>query len=131
MDWNVLLQNLLYVVITGVVPILATFLVKFIKTKIEEKIQVIDNTYVKETITEATTIITNCVQSVTQTYVDNMKKLGTFTVAEQKIALDKALTQAKELLTTDAVNLIADKYTDLDAFITTIIEAYIQSTKTK
>lgn len=126
---NEMLQNLLYVVITTLLPILVGYAVSYLKSKRDEKLQSIENTYVKETITQATDIITNTVQEVSQTFVDNLKKEGTFNPAKQEVALKKAITQSKELLSDDATNLVIEKYNDLDLFIKATIESYIKSTK--
>lgn len=124
-----LLQDLLYVAITAVVPILAGYIVSFLKAQRNKGLQEIDNTYVKNTFKEVTDIILNVVDTVTQTFVDDLKKEGTFDETKQKEALEKAITQAKEMINEDGVNLVLEKYGDLDAFIRLTIEAYIQSTK--
>ena len=129
MDWNELLQTLLYVVITTGLPILLGYGVSYLKAKRDEKLQNIDNIYVKETIIDATNIIINTVNTVGQTFVDDLKKNGKFDLSKQDEALNKALNQAKDLLSLDATNLIIQKYNDLDKFIRTTIESYISSKK--
>ena len=126
---NEFLQNLLYVVITAVLPVIVGYGISYLKAKRDEKLQSIDNTYVKETITEVTDIIMNVVDTVSQTYVDDLKKEGTFKEEQQKEALNKAIYQAKDLISLEAANLIIDKYSDLDEFIRTTIESYIRTTK--
>jgi gas vesicle protein len=126
---NELLQNLLYAVITAGLPIILTYGISYLKTKRAEKLQNIENTYVKETITQATDIIMNVVDTIAQTYVDDLKKDGTFTPDNQKEALNKAVEQAKELLNDDVTELVVEKYNDLDGWIRATIESYIKSTK--
>ena len=123
------LQDLLYVVITAVVPILVGYIISFLKAQRDKGLQEIDNTYVKNTFKEVTDIILNVVDTVTQTFVDDLKKEGSFDETKQKEALEKAINQAKEMTNEDGVNLVLEKYGDLDAFIRLTIEAYIQSTK--
>lgn len=125
------LLNLLYVVVIAAVPVIVAYGAKLFKAKREEILSKIDNTYVKNTITEATDIIVNAVDFVSQTYVDSLKKAGEFTVEEQKVALEKAMEQAKGLLSSGAVELITEKYNDLDEWIKSIIESYIKTTKTQ
>lgn len=129
MNWNELLETLLYAVITTGLPILLGYGISYLKTKRAEKLQTIDNTYVKETITQATDIIISVVDEVAMTYVDDLKKTGSFDLDKQKIALEKAVTQAKTLLNNDATNLVVEKYNDLDSWIRSQIESYIKSTK--
>jgi hypothetical protein len=66
---------------------------------------------------------------VAQTYVDDLKKSGTFDLDKQKEALNKALNQAKDLMNNDMTNLVVEKYNDLDSWIINTIESYIKSTK--
>jgi hypothetical protein len=129
MDWNKLLQDVLYLVITTGLPILLGYGVSYLKAKRDEKLQNIDNTYVKETLTEATEIIFNVVDTVAQTYVDDLKKDGSFDLDKQKEALQKALIQAKKLMNDDMTNLVVEKYNDLDEWIRSQIESYIKITK--
>lgn len=124
-------QDLLYVVITAVVPILVGYFVSFLKAQRDKGLQEIDNTYVKTTFKEVTDIILKAVDTVSQTFVDNLKKEGSFDETKQKEALEKAINQAKDMINEEGVNLVLEKYGDLDAFIRLTIEAYIQSTKKK
>jgi hypothetical protein len=129
MNWKELIETLLYGVVTTGLPIVMAYVVSYLKVKRNEKLQGIDNTYVKDTLVDVTNIIINTVDTVGQTYVDNLKKNGKFNVDEQNIALQKAITQTKDLLSLDATNLIVEKYCDLDLYIRNTIESYIASTK--
>lgn len=123
------LQNLLYAVITAGLPVLIGYGVSYLKAKRAEKLQLIDNTYVKDTITDVTDIIIDAVDNIAQTYVDDLKKAGTFDETKQKEALEKAINQAKELINEDGAALVVEKYNDLDIFIRNTIEAYIKRNK--
>ena len=85
---NEILFNILSVVVTAVILPLISFagtkLITWLNTKIKDengKIQ----------LTVATTIVTNAVRSVFQTYVEVLKKSGSFDAESQKIALTKAM----------------------------------------
>ena len=129
MDWNGLLETLLYAVITAGLPILLGYGVSYLKAKRDEKLQNIDNIYIENTLKEVTDIIFNTVDNVSQTYVDDLKKQGKFEVENQKEALEKALNQAKDLMNNDMTGLVVEKYNDLDGWIRNQIEAYIRATK--
>lgn len=129
MDWNGLLETLLYAVITAGLPILLGYGVSYLKAKRDEKLQNIDNIYIENTLKEVTDIIFNTVDNVSQTYVDDLKKQGKFEVENQKEALEKALNQAKDLMNNDMTGLVIEKYNDLDGWIRNQIEAYIRATK--
>jgi hypothetical protein len=125
----VILQNVLYLAISSVIPVLVSYGVRYLKVKREEKLSKIENEYVKDTLEQATNIIFNVVDAVTQTYVDDLKKEGTFDLEKQKIALNKALTQVKSLMNEEVTDLIVEKYNDADEWIRSQIEAYIKNTK--
>ena len=74
-------------------------------------------------------IIVQCVDTTTQTYVDNLKKTGSFTVEAQEEALKQTLTHINNLLSeTDTETL--NKYVgDASTWITTSIQSYIQESK--
>lgn len=129
MDWKELIETLLYAVITTGLPILLTYSVSYLKAKRNEKLQNIENTYIKDTLIDATNIIINTVDAVSQTYVNDLKENGKFKTEEQNEALRKAINQTKELLSLDAINLIVEKYNDIDLYIRNTIESYIASTK--
>ena len=123
------LQEFIYAVASVGLPIIITYVISYIKAKRDEKLLNIDNTYVKETIKDATNIVFNVVDTVAQKYVDDLKKAGKFDVNEQKEALLKAIDETKNLLNNDAINLITEKYNDLDSWIRTTIESYIKASK--
>jgi len=123
------LQEFIYAVVSVGLPIIITYVITYIKAKRDEKLQNIDNTYVKETLEDATEIVFKAVDTVAQQYVDELKKAGKFDIKEQKEALTKAIDQTKNLLNNEAINLITEKYNDLDSWIRTTIESYIKASK--
>lgn len=129
MDWNGLLQTLLYAVITAGLPVLLVYGISLLKVKRDEKLQNINNEYIKNIIVDATNIVLGVVDTVGQTYVDDLKKEGKFDAEKQKEALNKALSQAKNLMNDEMVTLVVDKYNDLDTWIRTQIESYIKNSK--
>ena len=85
----------------------------------------------KPYITVATTIVTNAVRSIFQTYVDTLKKNGTFDLERQKIALTKAKDEALAQMIDDIKRYITKNYIDLETWLTTQIEATINILKNK
>ena len=85
---NEILFNILSVVVTAVILPLISFagtkLITWLNTKITDENG-------KIPLTVATTIVTNAVRSVFQTYVEVLKKSGSFDAESQKIALTKAM----------------------------------------
>ena len=129
MNWNELLQTLLYTVITTILPIITAYIISFLKAKRDEKLQDINNEYIRNTLKDAMDIILDTVDTISQTFVDDLKKDGKFDKDKQKEALEKAINQAKKLMSEEVISLIIEKYNDLDEWIRTQIEAYIKKNK--
>ena len=125
---NEFLMNILSVVVTAVILPLISFagtkLISYLNSKIK------DNN-AKELLTTATTIVTNAVRSVFQTYVDSLKASGSFDAHAQTVALTKAKDIALEQMTDEVKNFIAKNYGSVDAWLTTTIESTINLIKSK
>lgn len=63
--------------------------------------------------------------------MDTLKKNGTFDLESQKIALTKAKDEALAQMTDDIKEYITKNYGDLEAWLTTQIEATINILKNK
>ena len=125
---NEILMNIISVLVTAVILPLISFagskLIAWLNAKIKDengKIQ----------LTVATTIVTNAVRSVFQTYVDTLKKKDIFDLESQKIALTKAKDEAFAQMTDDSKEYLTKNYGDLEAWLTTQIEATINVLKNK
>ena len=125
---NEILMNIISVLVTAVILPLIFFagskLIAWLNAKIKDengKIQ----------LTVATTIVTNAVRSVFQTYVDTLKKNDIFDLESQKIALTKAKDEAFAQMTDDIKEYITKNYGDLEAWLTTQIKATINVLKNK
>lgn len=123
---NEILISVLSVVITGVVIPLITWagtaLVKWLNTKVK-------NEKSAEFLTTATTIVLNSVKTVFQTYVESLKKNGSFDEASQKLALTKAKEIALSQFNDEVTNYITENYGDFNNWLTIQIEATIDSLK--
>lgn len=64
-----------------------------------------------------------------QTYVDDLKKIGTFTEENQRIAMQKALEVAKKQLTQEALEFITTAYGDITEYLTSRLEAEVRNQK--
>lgn len=123
---NELLLNILSVVVSAVVlPLISLIgakLVSFINTKIS-------NEKASKLLTSATEIVTSAVRSVFQTYVEALKKAGTFDKESQLSALNQAKDIALSQMTDDIKEYISKNYGDLDSWLTTQIESTINLLK--
>lgn len=124
-----LLLDLLYVIIIGTVPVVAKYVISFLVAK-KEQIEIsTENKVLSDTVNDAVDLIIKAVNTVSQTYVDGLKKEGKFTEDAQKEAFEKAFSTAKMLISEESLILLGSLYTDVDSWIRIQIESYILESK--
>ena len=125
---NEIIINIISVVVTSIVlpliSIAGAKLIQFINSKIK-------NNKAADLLTTATTIVINVVRSVFQTYVEALKKEGSFNKDAQIIALNKAKDIALTQMTDDVKDYLVTTYGSLDTWLDTNIEATINILKNK
>lgn len=123
---NDIIFNIISVVVTAVIlPLISyagTRLITWLNAKIKDE-------NAKQQLTVATDIVTSAVRSVFQTYVEALKKNGTFDKESQKVALIKAKDEALSQMSDDIKDYITKNYGDLQTWLTTQIEATINVLK--
>lgn len=123
---NDIIFNIISVVVTAVIlPLISyagTRLITWLNAKIKDE-------NAKQQLTVATDIVTNAVRSVFQTYVEALKKNGTFDKESQKVALIKAKDEALSQMSDEIKDYITKNYGDLQTWLTTQIEATINILK--
>ena len=123
---NELFINIISVVVTVVVipliTLLGTKLIKWITTKIDDEKSA-------RILSDASTIILNSVKTVFQTYVDALKKNGTFNQSAQEEAMNKAKEIALSQLSSETIKFIEKNYGDAGSWLTVQIEATINTLK--
>ena len=129
MEWNEALHELLYVMIVVVLPLLVRYIVVYLNVKTKEYSSQIQNETLRKYVDDANEIIATIVLSVSQTYVDAMKKAGKFTPEAQETAKNMAVEQAKQMISEASRNAIITLYNDFDAYINSQIEALVRTTK--
>lgn len=125
---NEIIINIISVVVTSIVlpliSIAGAKLIQFINSKIK-------NNKAADLLTTATTIVINAVRSVFQTYVEALKKEGSFNKDAQIIALNKAKDIALTQMTNEVKDYLVTTYGSLDSWLDTNIEATINILKNK
>ena len=121
--------ELLQAVATAAIPVCAAFLVQFLRRKSEEIGAQVDSLTTKELLAEVTEAVTTAVTYTSQTYVDALKKGGTFDKEAQMEALQKSKDKTLALLSASAKDVLAKIYGDLDAYLETKIEAEVRAQK--
>lgn len=125
---NEIILNIISVVVTAVILPLISYagarLIAWLNAKIKDG-------NAKQQLTVATDIVMNAVRSVFQTYVETLKKNGTFDKESQKVALIKAKDDALAQMSDEIKDYITKNYGDLETWITTQIESTINILKNK
>lgn len=131
MDENMtaILTTIIQVVIIPAIPVLVTYLVKYLKAKTEQTTTKIDNELIRMYLQEAADAVLQGVTYTTQTYVDTLKKQGKWDEEAQKIAFNTAKDVALKLLTEEAKQMITDMYGDLTVWLDTKIEQTVKEQK--
>lgn len=125
MEWqNVLnlIWSIVGVILTGIASWATTMLIKWLNSKIKDK-------QLAKWSTELTLIVMNAVKEVFQTYVDSLKKEGSFTKEKQEEALKKCLNIINGQLSLELKEYIENNYGDITSYLTTLIESSIYSLK--
>ena len=129
MDWLNLLADIFEVCIIPLLGVLTAYAVKYIQVKSAEITEKTDNALAdKYTIMLADTI-SACVLATNQTYVESLKKQGSFDAEAQKVAFNMTLNAVMEILSDDAKEYLSEAFGDLNSYITSQIEASVNVNK--
>jgi len=125
-----ILTTLVQVVVIPAIPVLVTYLVKYLKAKADQTTTKINNELIRAYLQEATDAVLQAVTYTAQTYVDTLKKQGKFDKEAQHTAFNTAKDIALKLLTDEAKQMIEDLYGDLMLWLETKIEQTVKEQKT-
>lgn len=115
-----------------IIPLLAVltgYLVQWIKAKTAEATEKNQKDVFDKYITMLGETIAKCVSATNQTYVDALKKAGSFDAEAQKHAFDMTLNAVMNVLGKDAIEYLTAIYGDLTGYLTTLIEAEVKAQK--
>lgn len=125
-----LLAEIMEVVIIPLLGILTAYVVKLVNAKINEISDERNSVLEKKYLDMLSETITNCVMATTQTYVESLKKQGSFDAAAQKEAFNQTYTAVVNILSEEAKEYLTEAVGDLQLYITQKIEAEVNLTKT-
>lgn len=126
---NEFLSTLLQAVLIAAVPVIAGAIIKGAQAGIRYLASKTDNETAKKYLADVDAAISTAVTYTSQTYVDALKKSGSFTKENQEEALKKAVEQAEKLLTAEARSFLEKAYGDLNAYLVSKIEAEVRVQK--
>ena len=124
-----ILKDILYILITAAVPVLTTYVCRFLYAKWTESKEKIENEKISSTLNNVVVMVLDVVTSVNQTFVDELKKNGEFNKKAAKEAFNKSKETALKMLSEDAAEIITMVYGDIDVYLDTLIEATVKQLK--
>ena len=129
MEWLALLYQVIEVCVIPLLGVLTAYLIKYLNKKSLEIQNKVDSDTADKYIAMLTETISACVTATTQTYVEALKKQNAFTEEAQKEAFQLTFNAVLAVLTDDAKKYLTEIYGDLNAYITTKIEAEVKAQK--
>ena len=129
MDWLNLLTQIFEVCIIPLLGILTTYIVKYIQVKSAEITEKTDNAIIDKYTVMLADTISACVLATNQTYVEALKKQGSFDAEAQKTAFNMTLNAVMNILSDDAKKYLSEAFGDLNSYITSQIEASVNVNK--
>lgn len=126
---NEFLSALLQAVIIAAVPVCAGAIVKGVKALANNLSTKTDSELAKKYLADAADAITTAVSLVNQTYVDGLKKSGTFTKENQEEALSRAIKEAVNLMRHETLAFLKEAYGDMNDYLVSKIEAEVRLQK--
>lgn len=123
------LSDLLIAVITATVPVLTVYGVSLIRKVAANAAAQTDNTKAQGYITEIGIAVSDAVSATSQTYVDALKKAGSFTKEAQTEAAQRALATCIASISPAAAAFIEQAYGDMKDYLMTRIEAQVRAQK--
>lgn len=132
MEISEVINYVLYIVLTAVLPVIAAYAVNLIKAKIIESGLIADaakNEMLGQIIESALSDVMDAVLYVNQVYTDSLKASGRFDETAQKEAFNRAYVESINLISDQAKKAIEQLYGSFDKWLKLKIEASVNSAK--
>ena len=129
MDWLDILYKVFEVAIIPLLGAATLYLITLINTKKEEIKKQTKSETTKKYIEMLDDTIINCIIATNQTYVDALKKAGSFDTEAQKHAFKLTYDAVMAILTDEAQMYLNEAIKDLNVYITNKIESGVVAVK--
>ena len=110
-------------------PVLVTYVCKFLYAKWTEGKVKIENEKISTTLDSVVTMVLDVVEATNQTFVDELKKKGEFTTNAALEAFNISKEKALKMLSNEAADIITTVYGDVNVYLDTLIEATVKQLK--
>ena len=132
MEFSEMLNYVLYVVLTVILPVVAKYAVDLIKTKIKESNIIADatkNEDLSKIVEGALSDVMDAVLYINQIYVDSLKSSGRFDKEAQEEAFNRAYVEAMNMISDEAKKVIEQLYGSFDKWLKLKIESSVNMAK--
>lgn len=132
MEFSEMINYVLYVVLTVIMPVVAKYLVDLIKTKIKESNIIADatkNEDLSKIVEGALSDVMDAVLYVNQVYTDSLKASGKFDKEAQAEAFNRAYAEAINMISDEAKKVIEQLYGSFDKWLKLKIESSVNMAK--
>lgn len=129
LDWLDILYKIFEVALIPILAAATLYVVALIKAKKQELLEKTKNETTKKYIEMLDKTITECVIATNQTYVEALKKQGSFDLDAQKEAFRLTYEAIMNILTDDAHEYLGEAIKDLETYITNKIETEVVLSK--
>lgn len=121
--------QIIQVCVIPLLGILTKFLVDFLSAKRDELNSKTDSEITQKYTNMIYQTVVDCVIATNQTYVESLKKSGSFDEAAQKEAFNRTMSAVMVILSDDAKEYITEATGDLNTYLTQLIEAEVNKRK--
>lgn len=121
--------QIIQVCVIPLLGILTKFLVDFLSAKRDELNSKTDSEITQKYTNMIYQTVVDCVIATNQTYVESLKKSGSFDEAAQKEAFNRTMSAVMAILSDDAKEYITEATGDLNTYLTQLIEAEVNKRK--
>lgn len=121
--------QIIQVCVIPLLGILTKYLIDYLTAKRNEINSKIDNETAQKYTNMIYQTVVDCVIATNQTYVDSLKKSGSFDEAAQKEAFNRTMNAIMTILSDDAKEYITEATGDLNTYLTQLIEAEVNKRK--
>lgn len=121
--------QIIQVCVIPLLGILTKYLVDYLTAKRNEINSKTDNETAQKYTNMIYQTVVDCVIATNQTYVDSLKKSGSFDEAAQKEAFNRTMNAIMTILSDDVKEYITEATGDLNTYLTQLIEAEVNKRK--
>lgn len=128
MDWMEILSKIFDLCIIPLLAVITTYIVKYIETKRDELKARTNSVVLQNYLDILSDVVTDCVLTTRQTYVEALKDKNAFTKEAQAEAFNMTYHAVMNTLSADALKYLGSVFDDVEELIRSKIEGAVSVT---